>query len=113
MGWKEGEVKLLLLFCLFDKGLSGRVPGGELPRRNRVRAQMSSIPSLTSSSSPNPDTSDITSRPNVLFSRSPNAIPSLGAHKEQSEDAVTIGVKVIKVPSLRFHEKVKPINSNL
>ena len=116
MGWKESEVRLLLLFCLFEKGLSGRVPGGEVHRRTRGEAQMDPIPNLTSpnpiSSSPNPNPSGSqTSRTNSLLSR-PNAIPPLGSHKEESGDAVTIGVQVVKVPSLKFHEKVQNINFN-
>ena len=111
MGWKESEVRLLLLFCLFEKGLSGRVPGGEVHRRTRGEAQMDPIPNLTSpnpiSSSPNPNPSGSqTSHTNSLLSR-PNAIPPLGSHKEESGDAVTIGVQVVKVPSLKFHEKVR------
>ena len=110
MGWKESEVKLLLFFCLFEKGLSGRVPGGEVHRRTRGEAQMDPIPNLTSpnpiSSSPKPEPSrSDTSRTNGLLSR-PNAIPPLGSHKEESGEAVTIGVQVVKVPSLKFHEKV-------
>ena len=108
MGWKESEVRLLLLFCLFEKGLSGRVPGGEVHRRTRGEAQMDPIPNLTSpnpiSSSPNPNPSG--SRTSGLLSR-PNAIPPLGSHKEESGEAVTIGVQVVKVPSLKFHEKVR------
>ena len=111
MGWIESEVKLLLLFCLFEKGLSGRVPGGEVHRRTRGEAQMDPIPNLTSpnpiSSSPNPNPRrSQTSRRNGPLSR-PNAIPPLGSHKEESSKTVTIGVQVVKVPSLKFHEKVR------
>ena len=111
MGWKESEVRLLLLFCLFEEGLSGRVPGGEVHRRTRGKAQMDPIPNLTSpkplssNPNPNPGRSD-TSRTIALLSR-PNDIPSLESHKEESGDAVTIGVQVVKVPSLKFHEKVR------
>ena len=116
MGWKEDEVKLLLLFCLFDKGLSGRVPGGEVHRRTRVKTQMDPMPTLTSPNptpsnpTPNPSSSH-TSHTTSLLSR-PNAIPPLGSHKEESNKTVTIGVQVVKVPSLKFHEKVKTINVN-
>ena len=110
MGWKEGEVKLLLLFCLFDKGLSGRVPGGEVQRRTRVKTQMDPIPNLISPnptpSNPNPNPSSSYTSHTSLLSR-PNAIPPLGTHKEESNETVTIGVQVVKVPSLKFHEKVK------
>ena len=116
MGWKESEVKLLLLLCFFEKGLSGRVPGGEVQRWTRGRTQMDPNPNLTSpnpipsSLDPNPSSSH-TSHVNTLLSR-PNTIPSLGSHKEESNEAVTIGVQVVKVPSLKFHEKVQNINFN-
>ena len=107
MGWKESEVRLLLLFCLFEKGLSGRVPGGEGHRRTRGEAQLDPIPNLTSPkpipSSPNPNPS----RSHTSRLSRPNAIPPLGSHKEESGEAVTIGVQVVKVPSLKFHEKVR------
>ena len=110
MGWKESEVKLLLLLCLFEKGLSGRVPGGEVQRWTRGRTQMDPILNPTS---PNPVPSrsnpNHTSHTNTLLSR-PNAIPALGSHKEESNEAVTIGVQVVKVPSLKFHEKVRNID---
>ena len=105
-------MKLLLLLCLFEKGLSGRVPGGEKQRRSRVRAQMGPVPSLISPnpipSSPNPNPSTQTNRTNSGLIR-PNTIPPLGSHKEESDEAVTIGVQVVKVPILKFHEKVRTI----
>ena len=103
MGWKESELKLLVLFCLFEKGLSGRVAGGEGPRRTRDKTRTVPIPNLTTLSpiltSPNPNPSRSHTRP--------NAIPTLASHKEESNDTVTIGVQVVKVPSLKFHEKVR------
>ena len=73
---------------------------------------MEPIPNLTTpnptSTSPNPKpNSGDTSHANALLTR-PNALPYLHTHKEESDDTVTIGVQVVKVPSLKFHEKVKP-----
>ena len=52
-----------------------------------------------------------TSNPNVLFSR-PNAIPQESAtHKRESNETVKIGVQIVKVPNLKFHEKVRIVSN--
>ena len=112
MDWKGGKLKLLFLICFFDKGLPGRVPGGGgTQRRQWGRTKKGSVSNLASAtehvSSSDLSPKSTTSNPDVLFSR-PNAIPQESAtHKRESNETVKIGVQVVKVPNLKFHEKVR------